>query len=572
MKKFAILVGLMGLALLIGLAGTSFHQNGKAEANATDLIAFNPDVCAGLTHLGASASPVPNPCYSLDDPRALAEVAAFYDGNVDDASTYKDLVDASNAQLGEKSAANLPAESVAPATAPLSPAPALPVAAVGPNSQAMWVLTFVSNDDPISLTAEQGVWLHSDTPATDTTTPKSTFTGCPQNPTTYDEVGAVVTPVTAAAEDADCDGNSTTGDGVVVDLLYSGTTSTLTPNALDRGSATIEAFQSTDTDTQNLDYTVVGVPNELSLKSLKDTIQEESNAPCVLGGYSTNEFTQENALPDVSGMLATVTDDDGNDLTGLLVSWQSSDTSDIFLAGDGGPNPLGTGLGLTPTLFKSDQASAPELACGGDAETGIKIKAAVGIDDFNGNAVINGVVTPIDTLIDDHLLLDVVSAPASMTLAADPTSITCDGVTSSTVTATLLGSDSKPVVTGNTVRFDVVALGTANPITAVTDANGTASTKVTPLSGVTAGVTADVTVRTVECNTSVDTPADCFDGSDFLTSCLNPCKTESNTQLDNLESTILVSCQPAAPPVAPPPVVVPPSVSPPKTGDGGYLP
>jgi hypothetical protein len=535
----------MGLALLIGLAGTSFQHNSKAEANATDLIAFNADVCAGLTHLGASATPVANPCYALTDPRALAEVAAFYDGSVDDASTYKDLVDASDAQLGEKSAAD----------------PTALAAPILPNSQTMWVLTFVSNDDQVQLTAEQGVWLSTGTQATDEATPKSTFTGCPLN--------------ASGTADADCDGNSVTGDGVVVDLLYSGTTfgttPALTPNALDRGSATIEAVQSTDTDTQTLDYTVVGVPNELSLKSLKTTIQEESNAPCVLGGYSTNEFTQENALPDVSGMLATVSDDDGTDLTGLLVSWQSSDTSDIFLAGDGGPNPLGTGLGLTPTLFKSDQASAPELACGGDAETGIKIKAAVGIDDFNGNALIAGEVTPIDTLIDDHLLLDVVPAPASLTLAANPASIMCDGVNSSTVTATLLGSDSKPVVTGNTVRFDVVALGTANPITAVTDANGTASSKVTPLSGVTAGVTADVTVRTVECNTSVDTPADCFDDGDFLTSCLNPCKTESNTQLDNLEATILVACQPPAPTAAPPPVA-PPSVSPPKTGDGGYLP
>ncbi|MGA2285805.1 MAG: Ig-like domain-containing protein [Dehalococcoidia bacterium] len=570
MKKFAILAGLMSLALVIGVAGTSLHQNGKAEANATDAVAFNPDVCAGLTHLGLGARPVQNPCYDLMDPAALAEVAAFFDGDVNDPATYKDLVDASNAQVGESSEAD----------------PSTLDAPILPNSQAMWVLTFVSNDDNISYTAEQGVWLSSGNQSTGTTndelTPKSTFTGCPLN--------------ADATADADCDtASGTTGDGVVVDLLYSGKTPgnpdstpvapVLTPAKLDRGSATIQIFQSTDSDEQDIDYTVVGLPDNLSLKSLKDTIQEDSGAPCTLGGYSTNEFTQENLLPDVSGMLATVTDTDGTDLTGILVSWQSADISDIKLAADGRPNPLpapsGTDLGLVPTLFKSDQASAPNLACGGDTDTGIKISAAVGIDDFNGHAIVNGAFATAGTLIDDNTKIDVVAAPANLALTADPTSIVCDGVNSSTVTATVTGSDGKPVVVGNQVRFDVVALGTASPITATTVDKGIATSKVTPLSGVTAGVTADVTVRTIECVGSSGR-ADCFP-SDlsvtvddtkepvFDTDCLNPCKTEQNSELDNLEQTILVSCQPAVP-IAPPAAPPGGAVTPPKTGDGGYLP
>ncbi|MCJ7490927.1 MAG: hypothetical protein MUP15_02015, partial [Dehalococcoidia bacterium] len=92
------------------------------------------------------------------------------------------------------------------------------------------------------------------------------------------------------------------------------------------------------------------------------------------------------------------------------------------------------------------------------------------------------------------------------------------------------------VVAGNSVRFEVVALGIAEPIIAKTDANGVAKSKITPLSGVTAGVTVLVMV--------VDD--------------------------DTIEGNVLVACQPAVPIVPPP--VTPPVVTPPITGDGGYLP
>ena len=101
----------------------------------------------------------------------------------------------------------------------------------------------------------------------------------------------------------------------------------------------------------------------------------------------------------------------------------------------------------------------------------------------------------------------------------------------------MLDSDGKPVVAGNKVRFEVVALGIATPIIATTDANGVAKSTITPLSGVTAGVT--VLVEVVD-----------------------------NT---DIEGNILVACSPAVPIVAPP-TVAPPTVTPPITGDGGYLP
>jgi hypothetical protein len=123
-----------------------------------------------------------------------------------------------------------------------------------------------------------------------------------------------------------------------------------------------------------------------------------------------------------------------------------------------------------------------------------------------------------------------------MTLAANPPSITCNGVNNAEVSATLLDSAGKPVVAGNSVRFEVVALGIATPIIAKTDANGVAKSKITPLSGVTAGVTVLVSV--------VDD--------------------------DSIEGNVLVACQPAVPIVPPP--VTPPVVTPPLTGDAGLLP
>ncbi|MGD0764986.1 MAG: hypothetical protein ABR978_01610 [Dehalococcoidia bacterium] len=522
MKKIAILVGLMALAVVIGVTGTTFRAD-KAAAKPTDVIAFNPDVCAGITHSAA--------CYDLQNPANLAIVAEILDGAVDDPSTYDDLVNASDAQLGDDSQS---------------------LADLLVNSQSMWVLTFVSNDANVQEVADEGVWLSTGT--------SDTALACP-------------------FADEDCNADGTKGDGVVVDLLYSGVplADTDTSDFLDRGDATIDITQA-GVD-QTLDYTVVGGVDDITLKSLKTTIQENSGAPCVLGGYPTNEFTQENALADVTGLLATIVDDDGTELTGIWVAWAQTDSnddpSDITLAKDAQST---SGHPLSVSVFKSKQASAPNVACGGDPQTGAKIDAAYDAD-------ADGVIENERGSIDDEVTLDVVTAPASMTLAANPATIMCDGTTNSTVSATVLGDDSKPVVSGNAVRFDVVALGTANPIVGKTDDKGVASSVITPLSGPLAGVTVLATVDETSCN--VDVGSECsFDtgqASGLTASavdlsirdneCYNPCNRESSGATD-VEGSILVNCQQAAPTVAPP-VVIPTALPPirgPNTGDGGYLP
>jgi hypothetical protein len=64
-------------------------------------------------------------------------------------------------------------------------------------------------------------------------------------------------------------------------------------------------------------------------------------------------------------------------------------------------------------------------------------------------------------------------------------------------------SEGNNVANGVEVRFDVVALGTANPITTTTS-DGTASSVITPLSAATAGVTVIVSSGDAESSTRVD--------------------------------------------------------------------
>ena len=108
MKKFAILAGLMTLALFIGVAGTSLRAD-KAEARPTDVISFSPDVCVFLASdrtigtqsfdgcdcqsaggIGASDNAIYVCNHSLRSfPTNLAEALAdALDGAVDDPDTY----------------------------------------------------------------------------------------------------------------------------------------------------------------------------------------------------------------------------------------------------------------------------------------------------------------------------------------------------------------------------------------------------------------------------------------------------------------------------------------------------
>jgi Invasin, domain 3 len=488
MKKFTILAGLMALALVIGVAGTTL-RTGTAQARPTDVISFSPDVCfsfvvnelvdKGDTDLAVAAGRAITDCYAtapdvgppvvthggLYVTANLEDLANVLDGDPGDADTYSILADRTAGQLGQDGS-YLRAED---ATHP---------------GQALWVLTFTGNSEPVTLNADVGEWLSTNLASSDS---------------------ASLTP---------------NADLVTADVLVG----TAIPDSKRGDTEMVTASQQGFEET--MDYTIVGAPDGITIAATKTTIQSDSE----LTDCSLSDFTDVIGKPTIAGLTATVTDEDDNELTGIQVIWDSSDSDNATLAvwqGDGDTDPVAAGVQMheqrtsSYTIASSGAVIAPNLACGQDTGTST-FDAALAIDKSN----------------DDEIDITVVGAPDSMTLAASPASIACNGINSSEVSATLLDADGKAVVAGNKVHFEVVALGTANPIIAETDANGVAKTTVVPLSGVTAGVTVLVSVV-------------------------------GNT---DIEQNILVSCTPAVPIVVPPTVPPTINVGPPNTGDGGYLP
>ena len=436
----------MAVALLLGVAGTAVRSD-EAQAKPTDILSINPAVCVALT--------------------------AGADWNVDmDADTDKDATDNYLAAVAACGDLHDPVD-LAALAAVLDgdvddPGTYADLAAAGAdqlneNTGALWVLIFVTNDAVIALDADEGNWASSGN------------------------------SLAACAGDADCDANGIKGDGVVVDML-------LGAGVADLGDAQLVATQS-GVDVF-LDYVVVGDPDDLTLAVIGgDTIQEGLSASDCKK-LDVSDFAAEIAAPEVTGLIATVTDEDGTELAGIQVAFDSDDTDVVNL-----------NLATMVTLATDAGTLAPNLACGGDIGT-----ATVTAEDSKGN--------------DAEVDLTVIGAPDAMTLTASPAKITCNGVTSSTVSAALVDSEGNPVVDGTKVRFDVVALGVSDPITATT-VDGAATSKITPLSLASAGVVVVVSVDSAD-----------------------------------LEASIRVDCEPAAPPVVPP---VTPPVTPPRTGDGGYL-
>jgi len=343
---------------------------------------------------------------------------------------------------------------------------------------ALWVLAFVSNDENVDFEADEGVWVSSGT-----------------------------STATCNAEQ-DCDHDGVEGDEIVVDKLIGN-------SVADRDEGLEIVVEQAGVDIV-VDYTVVGEPDGIALALLSDEIVQEG---CDAGDCSdephltpldSSVFTDGAAEPEKNGLLATVTDDDGTELAGIYVNWTSDDTDVANL-----------NLDTSITWALESGTVAANLFCGDEIGTAT-ITADIGVDD-------------------DDVDVTVIGVPDAMTLSASPASITCDGVNSSTVSADLVDSEGNSIVDGTDVRFEVVALGIADPITATT-AGGAATSTITPLSLASAGVVVLVTV---------------LDAEDDVA----------------LEGNIRIDCaEPVPVPVAPPVVPVVPAVVPPGTGDGGCLP
>ena len=471
MKKFAILAGLVAVALVLGMAGTAVRSN-DAQAKPTDVITFSPNVCVSLTKvleadwdndggfdaadvtlggticagaigtvggLNALARVLDAPVIAgspveawttcgngiIDAPATVADAGCADPDGVNDPTLYQDLNDLSGAQLGDYSVAN-PAET----------------------DGKLWVLTFVSNDGTVTFEADEGVWLDSLTSAATCTGP-------------------------SPGDDEDCDGDGTKGDKVVVEQLLGNDVADLGDSELVATQGGVDVIY---------DYMVVGEPEDITLALVPDgNVQEGmSQADCEddptlttdndwhLTPLDSSVFRDGVDEPEKNGLTATVTDDDGTALAGIYVDW-SSDDSDV----------ASLNLPKTVTWALDSGTLALNLFCGDEIGTAT-ITADIGVK----NAAVN---------------VSVIGAPDAMTLTASPAAMVCDGVNSSTVAAYLVDSMGNPVVDGTPVRFNVTCLGVSDPITARTT-DGTATSHITPLSGVSAGVVVLVSVRDADGN------------------------------------------------------------------------
>jgi len=459
-KKYVVLAGLAAVALLLGIAGTAVRTD-TAQAKPTGVLTFSPNVCIALMRViegdcnaddAYTAGECDADCAAglgtadgLNDvARALgADVSATVgaapesdlgtcgDGVDDDVDTvvddgcatgfndpalFQDLADLGGAQLGDYS--------VAAAT-----------------QGKLWVLTFVSNDGPLTLEADEGIWLSNGV----------SNTNC------------------SAILDEDCNNDGVKGDGIVVDRL-------LGNGVADRGDAQLVATQA-GVDVI-YDYMVVGEPHGIALALVPDgTVQEGiSAAECAddphLTPLDSSVFTDGVAEPEKNGLAATVTDDDGTALAGIFVDWSSDDTDVANL-----------NLPKTVTWALDAGTLALNLFCGDGTGTAT-ITADIGVEDAEVDVTVIGV-------------------PDAMTLTASPASMVCDGVNYFTITADLVDGYGNPVVDGTPVHFEVLGPATADPILALT-VDGMARSRIFALSGVATRFPVVVTSGDLELSIGVD--------------------------------------------------------------------
>lgn len=393
----------------------------------------------------------------------------------------------------------------------------------------MYVVAFVGNDDPVGFFADRGVF---------------------NNDLSSITCGPASDPMADFA-DEDCDGDGVKGDGVVVAPFQ--------PNGADRGPAEFRVRQNHIEMSEP--YKIVGEPHHITLKAMDTAIQDGAPVCELMSDVPT--FIAISGAPETAVLVATVTDSDGTPITGGLVGW-SVDDSDKRKASLVIPASLE--VPFSPSLdLQALGLGAPETLCGGDETGTVKITAKLtdGSAELPSGLALDPGRTPRQATIE----LPVQSAPEKMELSASPAGLVCDGASTSTVTATLTDADGKPVVNGNHVEFSVKALGVASPIDGVS-ATGVATSVVTPLAGLINGVVVHATwMRHVVKGGEIPATPEPPDLPEPV-----PLKYVAS----DLEQTLLVNCEQAAP-AAPeaPPAALPGGapagtvISPPRTGDGG---
>jgi len=280
--------------------------------------------------------------------------------------------------------------------------------------------------------------------------------------------------------DNDCsDATPNNGDGVVVFNVLGATAAagdvkniTVTQEAVD----------------QSFDITMTGEPHNVVLTLAESTIQTNAStaalAACMTGNAVADASSLSQAETTVG--IAVVTDADGTKLTGIPVT-ATSGTTTVAAVATGTAGVITSNTGVSLDAGTSGVASF-FVICGGKSTGTSKIKASINSG---------------PTLDTSTVELTVVGAPDAIALTASPAQIACDGTQTSSVTAKVTDSAGNNVADGVSVFFDVLALGTSNPIKVKTS-GGSASSTITPLSGSTAGVTVIVSAGNAQSSIRVD--------------------------------------------------------------------
>jgi len=324
----------------------------------------------------------------------------------------------------------------------------------------LYIIAFVPDYGPVTFHTDRGLF---------------------QQPTGGDAAGPDWTCDTAA-EDPDCVAGGSGGDGVVVarlranDAIADLSTGAITTPATiiaPTGVGTATVTQSA-TDTASIDFRVVGEPAQISLITLENKLQDGITDPltqCHLPGVAA-ALVADNALPEKSAVIAVAKDNDGTPVAGAIVNWTTSDDTLGVMAAP-----------LEPTAdLGSFGLGAPNVLCGTSNPGTVTVTGRISRDVMVGGATVLNIDHGAQPAVGTQDMT-VVGVPASITLAADPATIPCDGTATSKVTATVLDAAGNTAAAGQEVRFDAQTLGTASPAIATTDANGAATSTITPNSG-----------------------------------------------------------------------------------------
>jgi len=267
--------------------------------------------------------------------------------------------------------------------------------------------------------------------------------------------------------DEDCDGDGIAGDGAVVANLQASGITNPASDPETRGTYGVRIAQEGIALVETI--TVVGEPDELQIQQFETTIMNGlEQEDCPLGGDAA-AFTEALGRADKTIALSKVLDSDGTEVTGAFLSFSTDEPDTLLIAS-----------GLSASLdLGAFGAGGPNIFCGGDG-TGPTVLTVNLLSSAELGAVLG--ISPERDADSETETMDilVVGQPGAVTLTADPPTLNCDGVASSTVSAAVTHTTGEPAVNGVEVDFSVQVLGTANPLTATTT-DGIAKSTITPL-------------------------------------------------------------------------------------------